>query len=129
MTVPPSLQHRIDLFRETGRVFRSPNELFGEASWTAVMFGQGLEPEQYHPIVNMMEEKELEEFLKGIESSVGNMVRSLPEHRIHRQLLQGARLVEPVLSTSGPGVSTDTNSTTMRLRLINLTTLVGVKSN
>jgi len=81
MTVPPSLQHRIDLFRETGRVFRSPNELFGEASWTAVMFGQGLEPEQYHPIVNMMEEKELEEFLKGIESSVGNMVRSLPEHQ------------------------------------------------
>jgi tryptophan halogenase len=33
MDIPPSLRHRIGLFRETGRVFRAPNELFVENSW------------------------------------------------------------------------------------------------
>ena len=28
-----------DLFRETGRVFRMPNELFAENSWIQVMLG------------------------------------------------------------------------------------------
>ena len=54
MEIPESLQHRIDLFKQTGRVFKVPGELFGENSWIQVMLGQGLMPEQYHPIVNMM---------------------------------------------------------------------------
>jgi len=40
MEIPESLQHRIDLFKETGRVFKVPTELFGENSWTQVMLGQ-----------------------------------------------------------------------------------------
>ena len=32
MEIPESLQHRIDLFKETGRVFKVPTELFGENS-------------------------------------------------------------------------------------------------
>lgn len=81
MTIPDSLRHRIDLFKQTGRVFKKPTELFGEASWTAVMFGQGLVPEQFHPIVNMLQDEELREFLDGIHKSVLNTVKSLPEHQ------------------------------------------------
>ncbi len=44
MDIPPSLRHRIELFRETGRVFRAPNELFAENSWIQVMLGQGIVP-------------------------------------------------------------------------------------
>ena len=81
MEIPESLQHRIDLFKETGRVFKVPTELFGENSWTQVMLGQGLNPEQYHPIVNMMEEQELRDFLGGIHGSVERLVSQLPEHQ------------------------------------------------
>ena len=81
MEIPESLQHRIDLFKETGRVFKVPTELFGENSWTQVMLGQGLYPEQYHPIVNMMEEQELRDFLGGIHGSVERLVSQLPEHQ------------------------------------------------
>ena len=81
LQVPDSLQHRIDLFKETGRVFKVPTELFGENSWIQVMLGQGLLPEQYHPIVNMMDAKELNEFLTSIKGSVNNMVRQLPSHQ------------------------------------------------
>jgi len=80
MEIPDSLQHRIELFKQTGRVFQVPTELFGENSWTQVMLGQGLIPEQYHPIVNMMDDAELESFLSSIDQSVKSKVSQLPKH-------------------------------------------------
>lgn len=81
MDIPESLTHRIELFKQTGRVFKIPTELFGENSWIQVMLGQGLLPEQYHPIVNMMDDDELEKFLTGIHASVQNLVKQLPDHQ------------------------------------------------
>jgi tryptophan halogenase len=80
MDVPNSLRHRIELFKQTGRVFQVPTELFAENSWTQVMLGQGLMPEQYHPIVNMMSDDELKNFLNGIDQTVTNLVGQLPSH-------------------------------------------------
>jgi tryptophan halogenase len=80
MEIPDSLKHRIELFKQTGRVFQVPTELFGENSWTQVMLGQGLMPEQYHPIVNMMDDDELKSFLAGIDQTVNNLVGQLPSH-------------------------------------------------
>ncbi len=80
MDVPESLTHRIELFKQTGRVFKVPTELFGENSWIQVMLGQGLMPEQYHPIVNMMSDAELKDFLVGIRSQVDRTVAQLPSH-------------------------------------------------
>ena len=76
-----SLQHRIELFGQSGRVFKVPTELFGENSWIQVMMGQGLVPEQYHPIVNMMTDEELERFLTGLHAAVDKLVSQLPEHQ------------------------------------------------
>ncbi len=81
MEIPDSLRHRIELFRQAGRVFKVPTELFGENSWVQVMLGQGLLPEQYHPIVNMMSDAELEAFLYGIHGSVRGLVSQLPGHQ------------------------------------------------
>ena len=81
MPIPASLAHRIKLFRETGRVFKVPNELFGENSWVQVMLGQGIVPEQYHPIVDMMPDAELEEFLVTIRDSVKRIANQLPSHQ------------------------------------------------
>jgi tryptophan halogenase len=81
MEIPESLTHRIELFKQTGRVFKVPGELFGENSWIQVMLGQGLMPEQYHPIVNMMSDEELERFLTGIHGAAHKLVSQLPEHQ------------------------------------------------
>ena len=81
MEIPDSLRHRIEMFKQTGNVFRIPNELFGENSWVQVMLGQGLVPEQYHPIVDMMSNEELGDFLTGIRNSAINLVNQLPEHQ------------------------------------------------
>ena len=44
MDIPDSLTQKIELFRETGRVFRKNEELFVENSWIQVMLGQGIMP-------------------------------------------------------------------------------------
>jgi len=81
MDIPDSLDHRLRLFKDSGRVFQGEGDVFGENSWTQVMLGQGLTPEQYHPIVNMMSDNELERFLKGNRASVDNTLKQLPTHQ------------------------------------------------
>jgi tryptophan halogenase len=83
MEIPPSLKHRIELFRETGRVFRVPNELFAENSWIQVMLGQGIVPQQHHQVADLMGDAELSEFLRAIQSSVDKTVMQLPAHQAY----------------------------------------------
>jgi tryptophan halogenase len=81
MAIPESLQHRLDLFKKTGRIFQQSGDVFAENSWSQVMLGQGLMPEHYHPIVDMMSDDELERFLKNISTSVQQSVSKLPSHQ------------------------------------------------
>jgi len=83
MEIPASLAHRIALFRQTGRVFRVPNELFAENSWIQVMLGQGITPQQYHPVVNVMSDEELARFLNNIKAKVDATVAQLPRHEAY----------------------------------------------
>jgi tryptophan halogenase len=81
MTIPDSLQHRLDLFRDTGRVFEAEGDIFRENSWIQVMLGQGIEPKSYHAIVDMMSEKELRQFLQFQRHKVDVLLKQLPSHR------------------------------------------------
>ncbi|MCL1046843.1 tryptophan 7-halogenase [Shewanella electrodiphila] len=80
MDIPKSLQKRIDMFKQSGQVYKTDQELFGEASWLQVMLGQGLLPEQYHPIVDNMSDQELAQFLGTIKQSIKRRVNSWPNH-------------------------------------------------
>ncbi len=82
MDIPDSLAHRIDIFKETGHVFRNPNELFDD-SWQQVMYGQGLMPDRHHALVDTMSTKELSDFLKNIKDNIDRTVESLPEHNAY----------------------------------------------
>ncbi|MGZ5201158.1 MAG: tryptophan halogenase family protein [Telluria sp.] len=81
MEIPDSLRQRIELFRETGRVFRTGDELFVENSWIQVMLGQGIYPAQHHQSADLMGDRELASFLDGISGAVADTVRRLPSHR------------------------------------------------
>ena len=83
MDIPETLQHRMDLFRETGRVFRANDELFAENSWTQVMLGQGLMPESHHPVADVMSEAEVKRFLDYIIENVEKTSDSLPSHEAY----------------------------------------------
>jgi tryptophan halogenase len=83
MSIPASLQHRINLFRETGRVFRMQNELFAENSWIQVMLGQGITPQQHHQVADLMGDQELSGFLDTIRQAVNRTVAQLPSHQAY----------------------------------------------
>ena len=80
MPIPESLEQKIELFRETGRVFRKNEELFVENSWVQVMMGQGITPQSYHPIAQKLSDEELTRLLGTIRDMVAGTVKSLPEH-------------------------------------------------
>jgi tryptophan halogenase len=80
MSIPDSLQHRLSLFQESGRVFQAEGDVFGENSWTQVMLGQGLTPASYHPIVDMMSDHELRQFMRHQLQRVELVVKQLPDH-------------------------------------------------
>lgn len=83
MEIPESLTQKIELFRETGRVFRKNEELFAENSWVQVMMGQGIMPQAYHPVATKLSDMELDHLLKGLRESVAKTVASLPEHHAY----------------------------------------------
>ena len=60
------LQHKIDLFRSSGRVTASFDELFDARAWIQVMIGQNLIPESWNPIADQLPEPRLREFLEGL---------------------------------------------------------------
>ena len=80
MDVPDTLTQKIELFRETGRVFRKNEELFAENSWIQVMMGQGITPDAHHPIAEKLQPDELARFLRSIRETVAKTVASMPEH-------------------------------------------------
>ena len=81
MEVPDSLRQRLDLFKETARIFTSEGELFRVDSWAQVMLGQGVYPEQYHQIAGIMKQHELDKFLSDIRQTIDKAVASLPSHQ------------------------------------------------
>ncbi len=80
MEIPTSLRHKMQLFKDTGRVFLDDGDIFRVDSWTQVMLGQGIMPEQYHKIADIMSDKELENFMATLKSSITNAVEKLPSH-------------------------------------------------
>lgn len=81
MPIPDTLRHRLDLFKQTGHVFQAAGDVFAENNWTQVMLGQGLVPEQYHPIVDSMSDEELRNVLNGLAGNVDHLINQLPSHQ------------------------------------------------
>jgi len=81
MEIPQSLKHRMALFEATGRIFRENNELFSEAAWLQVMYGQGLKPKNYHPMADALNEEEFRGFMVDIKTIIDSNVLKLPSHR------------------------------------------------
>ena len=96
MPIPDTLDQKIELFRETGRVFRKNEELFAENSWVQVMMGQGIMPRAYHPIATKLSDDELGRLLQTIRAGVAQTVAGLPDASgLCRALLRRARRRTP----------------------------------
>ena len=80
MKLPDTLQQRIDIYLENGRLYRHDNELFGEHSWFAVFEGQNLRPERYHPVINHLSDQMLDQRMAEIRRAMQKCLEQFEDH-------------------------------------------------
>jgi tryptophan halogenase len=81
MPIPQSLEERIAIYRENARLYRHDNELFAESSWFAVMHGQNILPKRYHPIADVLPERELVARMSKIADVTRKCLAVMPSHQ------------------------------------------------
>lgn len=80
MAVPDSLAGKLDLWRAKGRLFREGRELFGTASWVAVLLGQGIAPEEQEPAANALDPAMIADAMDKMRLSYAAMAEHMPAH-------------------------------------------------
>jgi tryptophan 7-halogenase len=80
MEIPESLARKIELFRARGRLFRYEDELFSDASWTAVMMGQGLIPQGHDPLADTLDPQEIGYMVEKMATMFDAAARQMPPH-------------------------------------------------
>lgn len=81
MKIPTSLEERIAIYKQNARLYRHDNELFNHVSWFAVFNGQGIFPQRYHPIADMLPENELNRRMSEIHRVTQKCLDVMPMHQ------------------------------------------------
>jgi tryptophan halogenase len=89
MDVPDSVRIKFDLFRRRGEVLAEGHDVFRETSWFAVLYGQGLRPEGYHPLADSMSSDDLRLTIAQIRAAIQKRVEGLPPHQAFLERITG----------------------------------------
>lgn len=81
MDVPDSVTTKMNLFADTGLLYKDPEDLFRESSWVQVMLGQGLMPKGYHPMADRLSNDQLQDFLGSVKQLIAKATDPLPLHQ------------------------------------------------
>jgi tryptophan halogenase len=99
MSIPDSLQHKIDLFRAKARVFREGFDLFGTTSWVAVMLGQHILPEDNEPAAEALDEERVAAALEEMRIGYLETAQAMPSQAEFIARCCAARPAEPALKS------------------------------
>src|SRR5690625_5373633 len=80
MAIPGPLRQKIAQSKENGRVSDRKNDLFNELSWLELMYGQGLRPKGYHPLVDVLPKEEIIHRVKAVADVIERSVDIMPTH-------------------------------------------------
>lgn len=80
MDVPDSLASKLELWKSKGRLFREGYELFGTASWVAVLIGQGIIPANTEPAVDAIDPVMAADAVDKMLLSYRQMAEHMPRH-------------------------------------------------
>lgn len=94
MDQPESLRRKIALFMESGQVENYKKGMFLEPSWLAVYFGQGIFPEAYNPMADLISKNDLEKHLIDIQEEISFLVNNMPSHS--ESIIRNIALDKPV---------------------------------
>jgi tryptophan 7-halogenase len=54
--------------------------MFAIVSWVQVMIGQGILPQGHHPMVELMPEHDLRQFVSSVRQVIASCVDAMPAH-------------------------------------------------
>lgn len=77
---PPGLVSRIEQFQASGRIFEEPNDVFGTASWLAVMYGQGIVPQSSNPLIAKVPTARIDSVIRRIGATIATAAADMPTH-------------------------------------------------
>lgn len=80
MSVPDSLGHKVELFRQSAHIFRTDDDLFTEVAWLQVLVGQGIYPERHHPLADAISADDLKSYMDTWEAILGREAAQMPRH-------------------------------------------------
>jgi tryptophan halogenase len=80
MPLPASLIDKERHFAHSGRIVLSPEELFREPSWFAVLLGQGHRPGDYNPLIDSIASTDNLAHLKRIREEIRFAAAKMPDH-------------------------------------------------
>src|SRR5690606_29814363 len=81
MSVPDSLQKKIDAYLERGELLHYPWEIFHPDSWLAIYNGFSTYPKQYDKNVNRLNQEYLQRALLEMRTNIASAVSELPGHQ------------------------------------------------
>ena len=81
MSVPQTLQHKIEVWKSSGRVPLFSEESYQEPSWVSIFLGQHLYPRRYDPFVDNVDLARLKQILAQRRSAIRRLAESMPTHR------------------------------------------------
>jgi len=80
LPVSDNLQRKMSLYQANGRIHREKDELFTEASWLAVMHGQGLVPRGHHPVVTGLGDEAVHRRVESVRKVMLASAEHMPDH-------------------------------------------------
>jgi tryptophan halogenase len=80
MPLPDSLTYKEEQFARSGRIVLGSDELFKDASWFAVLLGQGHQPRDYNPLIDAISSVDNLAYLRRIRDAVRATASQMPEH-------------------------------------------------
>jgi tryptophan halogenase len=80
MPLPDGVTYKMAHFTGTGRIVLTTDELFKEASWFAIMVGQGLVPSDYNPLLDSIAAQENQAHLLRVKQQIATALGSMARH-------------------------------------------------
>jgi tryptophan halogenase len=80
---PDSLAHRLELFASSSRIWLEEHETFRRDTWAAAFLAAGITPRAYDPLLDLMNDKQIQQYFSNMRRAIQEAVRLMPNHREH----------------------------------------------
>jgi tryptophan 7-halogenase len=92
MPIPDSLQGKINIFKDQGKVFGSFADLFRPASWVSVLVGMNIIPQNTNPVLDTIPPDFSMRIINDVAKTIAQNVQNAPSHEQFLSQLTGRKV-------------------------------------